>query len=73
MLCVQDFTCRTIRHGRAALRCAALQNSANVAPLGAARLRLVILHRGEFFTSRDSSGYRDWPQSNAEKIRRRER
>ena len=25
------------------------------------------MHGGEFFTTRDSSGYRDWPQSNAEK------
>ena len=36
---------------RAAPRCAALQNSANVAPLEAARLffGMLIMHRGEFF------------------------
>ena len=69
----------------AALRCAALRravlqlqqtwnsNSANVAPLGAARrveivfFGMMTIHGGEFFTTRDSSGYRDWPQSNAEK------
>ena len=60
---------------RAAQRCAALQNSANVAPLEAARrvkilfFGMLIMHGGEFFTTRDSSGYRDWPQSKPKKRR----
>ena len=31
------------------------------------------MHGGEIFTTRDCSGYRDWPQSNPEETRRRER
>ena len=63
----------------AAPHCAALQNSANVAPVGAAQrvkilfFSILIMHGGEFFTTRDSSGYRDLSQSNAEKTRRCER
>ena len=63
----------------AARCCVALQNSANVAPLRAARrvkilfFGILILHGRGVFTTRDSTGYYDWPQSNAEKMRRRER
>ena len=28
---------------------------------------MLIMHEWEFFTTRDSPGYRDWPQSNDEK------
>ena len=52
---------------KAAPRCAALQNSANVALRGGSKrpvkilfFGMLIMHGGEFFTS----GYRDWPQSN---------
>ena len=44
-----------------------------MAPLGAVRRvkilfwGMLIVHGEGFFTTRDSSGYRDWPQSNAEK------
>ena len=48
-------------------------NSANVTQPGAARRVKILfflgcwLCMGSFFETRDSSGYCDWPQSNAEK------
>ena len=52
---------------------------AKVAPLEAARrvkilfFGMLIMYGEGFFTTRDFSGYRDWPQSNAEITRRRGR
>ena len=61
---------------RAALCCAAKFSKRGPTKSSAARENLVFWdadYAWRFFTTRDSSGYCDWPQSSAEKMRRRER